>query len=246
MPELALKIGDSATYEDGDIVDAFNARRIRRVHAEMLCHPKRNRALAEVFAGETREYKFERVSNTEVRRTNLLTNESDVLSDRPNSNGEQIKVSLFLARRKACPRHLIFGDVGAERWYGGVAAYSDDVMDRVWAAIETQTRHRENTFRRWPFSEGELKQFLVLPVDDFTDLAREEYKAPLLQEQNGQVVQVKRRKHGVDWRKGLGLSAKEVADVVDGGKPVDLRASKQPFGREGIVRVKKAKLAGEL
>ena len=82
MAELALKIGDSSGYEDGDIVEAFNRRRIRCVHAEHICHVKdagttngglRSDGLAREFREACCQYRFERVSKREVQRVEIRT-----------------------------------------------------------------------------------------------------------------------------------------------------------------------------
>ena len=85
MAEWAIKIGDSKTpgrYQDGDVVDVFNRRRTRLCHADMICHPRVNGKkvggqlgtaypLLEKYLQRQHRYKWERVSRTEVKRTNL-------------------------------------------------------------------------------------------------------------------------------------------------------------------------------
>ncbi len=236
MAELALKIGDAGLWQDGDIVDAFNRRRIRHAHAGAICHVKHGRTvLPELYQAKTYQFKFERVSKTEVRRTNLITLDADIVSKKPNAKGEQIDVPLFIARRLKHPRHRIFGSAGQERWYGGQVTATHAILDEVWVEIEARTEHRESNFMLWPFTEAEQKDFLILPTDDFISFIGEEYKTPLLDD-DGEVVQ--NRKHRIDWQADLGLSAGEKADVQDKDKPVDWRGVKAPFDRVTIIKTK--------
>ncbi len=171
MAELALKIGGTATYEDGDIVDAFNRRRIRHVHAQHICHVKHGRSeLSEVYRAKTRQFLFQRVSKLEVVRTNLLTLAGEILSDKPNASGEYIDVPLFIARRLKHPRHGIFGPPGVERWYGGTTTATHAILDDVWAEIEGRTQYQESEprFQQYPLSVERPAERIVLELDGRT------------------------------------------------------------------------------
>jgi len=84
MAEALCKIGDNGTYEDKDILCAFNNRRIWCVHAEHICHPKLVRdsenpflhlaqdTLPEMMLIKTMEFKFERISSATVRKELLI------------------------------------------------------------------------------------------------------------------------------------------------------------------------------
>lgn len=116
---IALKVGSGSGYEDGDILCCWNRRHIRCVHAQHICHVRtaaRNgdgliplTHHARDWFEHTHEYRFERVSATEVRRTNLATLAEDVFSETPNEDGQAIDVPLFIARRKLKPLHYLFG-----------------------------------------------------------------------------------------------------------------------------------------
>ncbi len=105
ISELILKIGDQQTasglgFEDGDVICAFNRRRIRQVHAEGICHvrraPRNGSGLIRLDAvirdwyEATHQYRNERVSRTEVLRTEIATGTQEVFSDKPNKKGERI------------------------------------------------------------------------------------------------------------------------------------------------------------
>ena len=88
MAELAIKVGSGANYKDGDILCAFNSRRIRCTHAQHICHVKQagggigglrdNAHVARDWFEHTHQYRFERVSRTEIKRI-LLSDMSEVL-----------------------------------------------------------------------------------------------------------------------------------------------------------------------
>ncbi len=95
MAELVLKIGSRGTnlnrdYQDGDIMCAFNARRIRCVHAQHICHRKNagggvgvhrdNNHVARDWFELTRQYRFERVSRTEIHRVTLATLDEEIIT----------------------------------------------------------------------------------------------------------------------------------------------------------------------
>ena len=111
--ELLLKVGSNGPdpeYQDGDVVCAFNERRILCCHAEMICHVQKVELNSEGLNPEdclTRwmleqfsQFKFERVSDTEVKRTNTLTGSSDIIDSTPNNDGEYMLVDQFLANKE--------------------------------------------------------------------------------------------------------------------------------------------------
>jgi len=179
MAELLLKIKDTPTYDDGDIVCAFNDRRISQVHVQHICHPttvgfnsdgmRDHDTLVEVFLANTYQFKFERVSKTEVKRYNLLTGDVDLISDTPNADGEYMDVEMFIKRRRGHKRHLIFGSFGNEIWYGGRSDCSAEKLDTVWADIEDRTDERKADHNLWPLTNLEKCHFLGLSVDAFDD-----------------------------------------------------------------------------
>lgn len=246
MPELILKVGNDQApdrYQDGDIICAFNRRRIRACHAEMICHVKHvsfngdglNPAdsLPVHWFENTHQFKFERVSNKEIRRTNLLTLEEDIISDVPNEKGEYMDVPLYLARRKKHEMHRIFGTEGNEFWYGGNVDASNTKLDKVWEKIEELTVKREADHQLWPLSSTEKKHFLALPVDDFTEEERGEYESSEL-DNEGRVI--KKRNNKVNY--ALLVSVQKLLNIQDKTKEVDLRLEVPAFAKRLIVRNK--------
>lgn len=253
MAELLLKVGDRsadpADYKDGDILCAFNRRRIRCVHAESICHVRKAQRNASglILLSEpsrdwyeaTHEYRFERVSATEMRRTMIATGESEILSDRPNAKGEYIDVRAFIERRKRRRnKHYLFGEDGAEVWYGGTITADHPRLDVVWNAIETKTPLRERDHGLWPAGEQELRSHLFVRTTDFDDAEAESLVASEVDDSDpDNPVVVQKRERTVDWKARLGLNAGERADIEDRSKRIDFR-DRQPRAIQSIVDVK--------
>ena len=110
--ELIVKIksdGANPYYQDGDVVQAMSFDRIYLAHAEIICHPdnfgfntngtRDLGTLLQKFQEATHVYKFERVNSNDVKRTNLLTSEEDILNTIPNADGEAINAYKYISRR---------------------------------------------------------------------------------------------------------------------------------------------------
>jgi hypothetical protein len=223
MAELVLAVRDQTNYQSGDILCAFNERRIGCVHAEHICHPKKFGfsssglrqpvTLLERMLARSYQYKFQRVSRTEVERMDLATLDVEVFSDktRPRTHVEQ-----YVFERKRLERHLIFGTPGREYWFGG--RYRPDV-DAIWTEIEEHSPERRVDHQLWPLSEREKRAFLALRLSaDFDDEAAADMTAQEVDEE-GNVL--RKRTRMVDWRAlDLGVLAR---DIEDRTKPIDVR-----------------------
>ena len=171
--ELIVKVNDSASYKDGDIVDAKCLDSINFAHAENICNPRnfgfntsgmRDRnTLLEKFLAATRTYKFERVNANDVRRTNLITGEQDILNKTANSDDEKINAALFISRRLRNPNHKIFGTDGSEVWYGKLRtnALSDFILP-AWNIIESETDYLRSDHNTWSFTDIEKRHFVCI------------------------------------------------------------------------------------
>lgn len=242
MAELAIKVGsvspDPAHYQDGDIIEAFNSRAIRCCHAWHICHPKlagggkgvpRNPAhVAKDFFEHTHQYRLDRISRTEVRKTRLSdSSEIVIVHGQPHVDFDG-RVKIFhmdyIARRLASNKHKIFGAPGFEFWYGGHIDVSDAKLNLVWTAIETKTPMREIDHQRWPASVRDLRDNLFILVDDFDDSEMNNLVAPERDERNpGNQITLRKRKRYVDWRDEV--PAQEHANIEDKTKVVDIRES---------------------
>lgn len=252
MAEFLLKIKRDSrpdpAFQDGDIIHATNQRRIRDVHAQHICH-KRNAGfqpnglrlvgtLIESRLAAVMQYKFERISAREVRRTNFLTLDVDVLSDTPNAGGEYIHLVEYIQRRLRHPTHLMFGAPGREVWYGGNTISTNANLDKVWQEIEAKTAHREADYTRFTWTDAELKNYLTITVDDFDNAERAELEESVydLKDPDNPIL-MQKRKRMVDWQNVLGLSAGDKSNITAPGTTVDIR-SRDLFTRADIVTTK--------
>lgn len=248
MAELILKIEPGAGYEDGDVLCAFNRRAIRCCHAQHICHVRqaqRNGSglilttdVARDWYEATHQYRFNRASATEVMRTEIATDASELFGPTPNERGEAIDVRLFIRRRKLKPDHHLFGEDGAEIWYGGNVDTSNARLDRVWTAIETKTPNRRTDFPRWPMGRLDVRHHLPIRVDEFDDDARDVLVSQELDATDPEnPVLVKKRRHRIDWRNALQLTDADRERVLDRSQEFDLREVRE-FTRTTVVQQK--------
>ena len=232
MAELLLKVGAGAGYEDGDIVCAFNDLSVQNIHAQHICHPWKATVntdglldagtVIEDYYKRVSQYKFKRISATEVRRTDLETSTSETLSSTPNANGEAIDVALFLSRRKAhkasnnAPKMPLFGSEGSEIWYGGNTTITSITVDLVWQDIEAKTVERKSSYPDWPLTDTEKKHFLVVPTLDFDQQKQAELIEPEYDTTDpGNPILVRKRKRKIDYTNDLTISGDTLAKISD-------------------------------
>lgn len=107
MAEFALKIGEGANYQDGDILCAFNRRFIRLRHADAICWPRLNgskvggqlentQPLLEKWYQRIAQYMWERVSKHEIRRTNLWTLDEVVYGSLPVDDPDRPPIAVTI------------------------------------------------------------------------------------------------------------------------------------------------------
>ena len=173
--ELIVKVkseGSNPYYQDGDVVHAMSLARIYSVHAEMICHPdnfgfntngtRDLNTLLHKFEEATHIYKFERLNSNDVRRTNLLTDEQDILNTVANANGESINAYQYISRRLKNSSHKIFGPSGGEVWYGKVRTDFETLLPVVWNHIETESDNLQDNHSSWPFTDLEKRHFICI------------------------------------------------------------------------------------
>ncbi len=247
MAELVLKVGDSLNpkgYEDGDIMLAFNDRRILHVHSEHACsprlHPDRSPreggfrllvrgTLFEDFSAITHRYRFERISRREVRRVDLITLDEEILSDVPrllDGKTLHINVALWIERRLKSDRHKIFGTAGAEVWYSKSRKAGPDLLslDNLWLRIESETPQLKSEHTHYPMSPVLLAKHLHIAHEDFDNDKQIELTEPIMDETDPdptQWVTIKKRKNHIDYKK---IWPSRNKDIKDKSKVVDLRS----------------------
>ena len=261
MAELALKIAAGSGYEDGDVLCAFNRRRIRCTHAQHLCFIKSGDRLSDMDADgimpvdhvsqdwheATHEYRFERLSQTEAQIVRLADNAVIRFeSGKPfigfDGTTQQMDIEAFVARKRKAQQFPVFGKLGQELWYGGRIDVSDKALDTVWTAIERKTgrREAESTFQFWPAGVQELKSHLFIPVDEFDDVEAEALVAPWIDEKDPEnPVMIKKRIVRGNWRSVLSALGTSEADVLDRTKTVDRRRDVEPLKDAGLLHDKK-------
>ena len=258
MAELAIKVGHGANYEDGDILDTFNRRRRLLVFAEHICWPRihgrkiggqlgATQPLLEKMYQRTVQYKWERASKTEVKRTNLWTLGEVVYGstpiDDPDRHGHKIHCHVeehFKFRNKSGKLPL-FGKPDREIEYGGGSKRDAATVELLWDDIEHDTPLRRADHALWPAGADDLKVHLFLAVDEFDDATAEELKAPLYDEKSIEEDKpvLKKRKHHIDWRAATNTSL-SASDIEDRTRSVDIRGE-HTFQRAKIVLSKTAK-----
>jgi hypothetical protein len=173
--ELIVKIqsaGSNPSYQDGDVVQAMSLDQIYMTHAEMICNvsnfgfntngTRDLNTLLEKFQQATRTYKFERLNSNDVKKTNLLTGEEDILNTIPNADGEAINAYKYISRRLKSPRHKIFGPSGGEVWYGKMRNDAEVFIPVAWNHIETESDNLQANNRNWPFTPREKRGFVCI------------------------------------------------------------------------------------
>ena len=154
------------------MVQAMSLDRIYMTHAEMICNASNFGfntqglrdigTLLEKFQQSTKTYKFERLNSNDVKRTNLITSEEDILNTIPNADGEAINVYKYISRRLKNPRHKIFGASGSEVWYGKMRNDASAFIPVVWNHIETESDNLQVNNRNWPFTPREKTGFVCI------------------------------------------------------------------------------------
>jgi hypothetical protein len=233
---------------------AMNQHKIQSVHAQHICHIKNMGfnsdglrpidCLTDVLLKNVYKYKFQRISQTEIKRITLATLEEEIIGPKPNAKGEYMHVASFIRRRKQHARHRIFGAEDNEYWYGG--SINDSLTKRlpVWQEIEARTGLKKADYTKWPWTEAEMRKYLITPVDDFNDIEQSELESPLTQgdpDKGEEIVKLKRRKNQVLWKTKLGLTTKFKKDIEDKTKKIDMRDTNE-FVRASIITQKTAQV----
>jgi hypothetical protein len=236
-----------AEYQDGDIIEAFSDEHIKFIHAQEICHLRylplnedklnpRN-TIQEDFHITLSEFKFERLNQNTIQRTNQFTGDIDIIGKNPNAKGEYMDVPGFIARQKTFPNHKMFGTNSHEVWYGGVIKI--DNVDLVWDKIEEKTPHRKVNYKTMPLKSHEKKTFLALPIEDFTKEEAAEMgqgeSEEYLDEIGKNVTRIlQKRVHKINYH--AILSPQQLADALDTTKELDLRLELAPLSKQLKIR----------
>jgi hypothetical protein len=221
-------------FDDGDIFEAKNNRKILCDHTQRICNIKRvgfkSNGLRDVeslpfqMALLTSQYRFDRVSQYEVLRTDLFTNEQQKFGL------PEIDVPLYLKRRLNHDRHKIYGETGSEIWFGGKTDSSQTKLNQVWNEIEERTERRRNQYQESRPNPSMLKKYMFVETEDFDDERAGILVSPLVNpelELDDPEYQIKERKHNVRYKDLSIVKGKDLQDIRDIRKPTDFRKKKR-------------------
>lgn len=207
MAEIAIKIGNSSSACDGQIVDTFDDARIQRAWIEMFCHVKwqqKNQqgcnpigSLAWHLGRLSRQYRFTPLDSQTLIRINQWTGEATT------HGSDEIDIPQYIWRRLQHHRHHIFSGAGRVEWFGGRTDYPAHVIDEMWNRIYAVTGKHRDYYRLWPAGKCDLKEFLFLRVPNEIALAAKEKI--------------------VDWKTICRRMRISTASVLDRRRTVDVR-----------------------
>lgn len=246
MAELLLKVGTvgpDPRYQDGDIVCAWNDRMVSQRHLSILSHPRRLAPGHRLVDSNTFDYcaalckyKFERISRTEVRRTDrddILAIE--VFSATPNIKGEQIHLEEFISRRLKHNNHRIFGTPGSEIWFGGNRDYSTVRLDTIWDAITIREGLLKADHVEFPITDTEKRHFLPISIVDLSDVEVFAFLSrditDIVEDGEDIIRVLQKRITHVDWENLPGMTPGRRLQVRDGGRSADHRQSLGNFDK---------------
>lgn len=254
MAQIALIVGTNSQYEDGDILVAFNDRRIGHVHAEHVCKAdapftkaglRQTGSLFHALCETVHAYRIERVSKTEIDRVTIATGDRVRIDSKPlliDGVMQHMEVDEFFRRRRQHPKHRVFGTDGAEIYHGGQLDFSATKIDALWTEIEGRGAALRSAHAHWPFTDHEKAVFLALPVSDFADAAALTTQGPQIgTDKNGDPI-FKKRANMVNWRLLMALAKRgggsiSQSDVLDRAKIKDT-TDVTPFDLSQIVQAK--------
>lgn len=248
MAELVLKIGDGANYEDRDVLAAFNRRRIRCCHAEMICRPRLGGIK---LGGSTAPLLRAMLKNLSVATVEALWDEIERLTtlrrvdyDRWPMGVEDLKSHFAIAVDE-------FDDAVAESLVAPLRD-SQDVAAIQIDTIKAATAEHEGIYRLTVDKVlGTIvwAETITLGGAEY-NLSAESTTTYLVSTKDTLSIGpatiagiVKKRKQHVAWRDLPGLSAGTLSDISDPSVSVDIRGA-ATFVRGNVLKTKTAIVVG--
>lgn len=216
--------------QDGDVMSCMSDAEIEHCHCQRICNPRRiarnafgntpTGGLSEALMQNTKEYRMDRISHSEILQTNLWTGATVTFGAVADANGHAIDVPLYVKRRRDSGSFKLFGNTGSEYWYGGHTRWRPADLDAIWAKIEADTPLRRINHQKYPFQANDFKSYLVYPCcwcseAEATSATAEDAG----QDGSGVEFTFRARIKAVDWRS---LSGVVEADVTNPATTVDL------------------------
>lgn len=228
MSELILKIGDSPEplgYRDGDVLHAFNDEYLLWQHTQRIVDHRKIgggffkplNSMAFKCGEAVRQYKYERLNRTTIRRTLLSDDSSEELSSTPNAKGEAIDVQLFVSGRIGSGLPM-FGDEATVVWFGGNTGASLAKLATLWTDVITPETGlvQANHLSKTNYRASVLKAFYIVVTDDFNNDRRAAIEEPDIDETDpNNLIFLAQRKWHVVWRNLSGLTDSDKQDIAD-------------------------------
>lgn len=250
MAEIIIQVRNSPNplgFQDGDIVHAHNDTFLLWDHTQKLASHRKEQggffksknSMAYQMLNVVSEFRFERVSRIEVKKVNLADSSEYLISGNLNEYGEAIDLPQFIARRKSGGVAPMFGREHNAVWFGGTTNVTLPKLHTLWNNVITpRTGKTYQQHKRRSHNNGTLKGYLVLEMEDFTNVRRgrlEEADIDSTDPENP--ITLARRRRQIDWRNMAGINGAMIDDVLNRQRRVDV--DRNTVRREAdIVRIK--------
>ena len=240
MAELIIKVGTNGpdpAWQDGDVMHAWNNRDLELMYLENeLCNPWNaplngdglvdTGTIYEDFKRHTYRLKFEQLTATTFRETNLLTLDTRDIAGTTEATKMKKwldkQLLIFNTANGGTYVHL-FGVLGAVVWYRRSGNSSQPQLNLVWADVEAKTAEQQVDHQESLLGQEDLKRILVVKTTNFDQSIKAGYEANLVDQTDpDNVIHVRRRNHTVPYWDIGGLK-QHVTDIRDRNVAVDLR-----------------------
>ena len=225
MAEFILATDTRGGYGDGAVMHANNDVFLLWRHTEIITDHRKiggdffkpTSSMAFKRLSAVSKWKFERVSQTEIRRIFLADMTEEILSGTPNAEGHTIDVPLYVALRKAAGKRAMFGPEESVVWFEGQREITLLMLSTLWTeTITPETGLLEADHKQRNHPPHFLKRHFVIAVTDFDNTRRGILESSDWDETDpDNPVLISKRKYKVDWRNLSGVTAGTIADVED-------------------------------
>lgn len=195
MAEILITPRASGGLDDGDVLSAWNSRRIKSTHAQHICHwlfagfsnegLRPDGSLSRRWCDSVWQYTFTRTGPDSAER--VETDSAGNVTAVDAVTWPTGKLDLFLSRRRRHPTHRIFGRNGAEVWHGGRSLISATDTDRQWSIIQTHSDHEPSSgpcdhcgqdHSLSPWGRRDLTDLLAVRVTEFNEVEAQSFEEP--------------------------------------------------------------------
>jgi len=195
MAEILITPRASGGLEDGDVICAWNSRRIKSTHAQHICHwlfagfssegLRPDGSLSRKWCDSVWQYRFTRTGPDSADRVETDSAGNVLAVDAVTwPTG---KLDLYLSRRRRHAAHRIFGRDGAEIWHGGRSLINATDTDRQWSLIQTHSDHEPSPgpcahcgqdHSLSPWGRLDVQHLLAVRVTEFNEIEAAAFEEP--------------------------------------------------------------------